>query len=49
MLSMIPENLAQKCRVTIIDQSKVALSDNDKNLSIDKYRSIFIADNAPHC
>ena len=33
----------------IIDKSKAAYSDNDKNLSIDNYQSITIADNAHHC
>ena len=39
-LSMISDNFAQKCTlaITIIDKSKVALSDNDKNLSNDNYR-----------
>ena len=49
---MISDNFAQKYHVaiTIIDKSKVALSDNDndKNLSIDNYRSIIIAENAHH-
>ena len=49
---MISDNFAQKCRIaiTIIDKSKIALSDNDndKKLSIDNYRSIIIADNAHH-
>ena len=31
------------------DKLKIAFSDNDKNLSIDNYRSIIIADNAHHC
>ena len=52
-LSIISDNFAQKCLVaiTIIDKSKIVLSDNDndKNLSIDNYRSIIIADNAHHC
>ena len=51
-LTIISDNFAQKCHIaiTIIDKSKVALSDNDndKNLSIDNYRSIIIADNAHH-
>ena len=49
-LSMISDNFAQKCHIaiTIIDKSKIALSDNDKNLSFDNYRSIIIADNAHH-
>ena len=50
---MIPDNFAQKCLVaiTIIDKLKIVPSDNDndKNLSIDNYRSIIIADNAHHC
>ena len=50
---MISDNFAQKCHIaiTIIDKSKIAFSDNDndKNLSIDNYRSIIIADNAHHC
>ena len=50
---MISDSFAQKCHVaiTIIDKLKFALSgnDNDKNLSIDNYRSIIIADNAHHC
>ena len=47
---MISDNFAQKCHVaiTIIDKLKIAFSDNDKNLSIDNYRSIIIADNAHH-
>ena len=49
---MIIDNFAKKCHVaiTIIDKSKVALSDNDsdKNLSIDNYRAIIIADSAHH-
>ena len=49
---MIYDNFAQKCHVaiTIIDKSKFAFSDNDndKNLSIDNYQSILIADNAHH-
>ena len=38
-LSIISDNFAQMCHVaiTIIDKSKIALSDNDKNLSIDNY------------
>ena len=49
---MISDNFAQKCLVaiTIIEKLKIVLSDDDngKNLSIDNYRSIIIADNAHH-
>ena len=47
---MISDNFPQKrhIAITIIDKSKIALSDNDNNLSIDNYRSIIIADNAHH-
>ena len=50
---MISDHFAHKCLVaiTIIDKLNIVLSDNDndKNLSIDNYRSIIIADNAHHC
>ena len=41
---MISDNFAQKCHVaiTIIDKSKIALSDYDND-------EIIIADNAHHC